>query len=149
MTEAEKSVFRLIEKSDIGGTVLSYSGIMPEGWNYSAPQGCYQDPVIEIPNRVKISDKYLYNLDISPQDKCGIISKMYVSMFYNAQKKKSIGFERKDDDSFDFEFFYGDIDIKELANFSTDLQAMLFNMIVSHHNRRSKKILEELDAKQL
>lgn len=143
-SEVEEETLKLIEKCSSSATELSCAGIIDTtGRSYVASKGSFSNPLLEIPSRITINHKYLLNQDISVQDKCSIISKMFLNLYYNSKKKNSIGFGSDDSKSLDFGFFYGDIDIKEMDSFSSNMEAMLYTMMVNHHNRRSDQFIKE------
>ena len=131
-SEVEEETLKLIEKCT--------------GRSYVASKGSFSNPLLEIPSRITINHKYLLNQDISVQDKCSIISKMFLNLYYNSKKKNSIGFGSDDSKSLDFGFFYGDIDIKEMDSFSSNMEAMLYTMMVNH-NRRSDQFIKEAEKR--
>ena len=144
MSEVEEETLKLIEKCSSSATELSCAGIIDTtGRSYVASKGSFSNPLLEIPSRITINHKYLLNQDISAQDKCSIISKMFLNLYYNSKKKNRIGFGSDDSKSLDFGFFYGDIDIKEMESFSSNMEAMLYTMMVNHHNRRSDQFIKE------
>ena len=71
---------------------------------------------------------------------------MFLNLYYNSKKKNSIGFGSDDSKSLDFGFFYGDIDIKEMDSFSSNMEAMLYTMMVNH-NRRSDQFIKEAEKR--
>ena len=124
-SEVEEETLKLIEKCSSSATELSCAGIIDTtGRSYVASKGSFSNPLLEIPSRITINHKYLLNQDISVQDKCSIISKMFLNLYYNSKKKNSIGFGSDDSKSLDFGFFYGDIDIKEMDSFSSNMEAI-------------------------
>lgn len=146
-SEVEEETLKLIEKCSSSATELSCAGIIDTtGRSYVAPKGIFSNPLLEIPSRITINHKYLLNQDISVQDKCSIISKMFLNLYYNSKKKNSIGFGSDDSKSLDFGFFYGDIDIKEMDSFSSNMEAMLYTMMVNH-NRRSDQFIKEAEKR--
>lgn len=146
-SEVEEETLKLIEKCSSSATELSCAGIIDTtGRSYVAPKGSFSNPLLEIPSRITINHKYLLNQDISVQDKCSIISKMFLNLYYNSKKKNSIGFGSDDSKSLDFGFFYGDIDIKEMDSFSSNMEAMLYTMMVNH-NRRSDQFIKEAEKR--
>lgn len=146
-SEVEEETLKLIEKCSSSATELSCAGIIDTtGRSYVAPKGSFSNPLLEIPSRITIKHKYLLNQDISVQDKCSIISKMFLNLYYNSKKKNSIGFGSDDSKSLDFGFFYGDIDIKEMDSFSSNMEAMLYTMMVNH-NRRSDQFIKEAEKR--
>lgn len=146
-SEVEEETLKLIEKCSSSATELSCAGIIDTtGRSYVAPKGTFSNPLLEIPSRITINHKYLLNQDISVQDKCSIISKMFLNLYYNSKKKNSIGFGSDDSKSLDFGFFYGDIDIKEMDSFSSNMEAMLYTMMVNH-NRRSDQFIKEAEKR--
>ena len=147
-SEVEEETLKLIEKCSSSATELSCAGIIDTtGRSYVASKGSFSNPLLEIPSRITINHKYLLNQDISVQDKCSIISKMFLNLYYNSKKKNSIGFGSDDSKSLDFGFFYGDIDIKEMDSFSSNMEAMLYTMMVNHHNRRSDQFIKEAEKR--
>ncbi len=146
-SEVEEETLKLIEKCSSSATELSCAGIIDTtGRSYVASKGSFSNPLLEIPSRITINHKYLLNQDISVQDKCSIISKMFLNLYYNSKKKNSIGFGSDDSKSLDFGFFYGDIDIKEMDSFSSNMEAMLYTMMVNH-NRRSDQFIKEAEKR--
>ena len=146
-SEVEEETLKLIEKCSSSATELSCAGIIDTtGRSYVAPKGTFSNPLLEIPSRITINHKYLLNQDISVQDKCSIISKMFLNLYYNSKKKNSIGFGSDDSKSLDFGFFYGDIDIKEMDSFFSNMEAMLYTMMVNH-NRRSDQFIKEAEKR--
>lgn len=146
-SEVEEETLKLIEKCSSSATELSCAGIIDTtGRSYVASKGTFSNPLLEIPSRITINHKYLLNQDISVQDKCSIISKMFLNLYYNSKKKNSIGFGSDDSKSLDFGFFYGDIDIKEMDSFSSNMEAMLYTMMVNH-NRRSDQFIKEAEKR--
>ena len=146
-SEVEEETLKLIEKCSSSATELSCAGIIDTtGRSYVASKGSFSNPLLEIPSRITINHKYLLNQDISVQDKCSIISKMFLNLYYNSKKKNSIGFGSDDSKSLAFGFFYGDIDIKEMDSFSSNMEAMLYTMMVNH-NRRSDQFIKEAEKR--
>ena len=146
-SEVEEETLKLIEKCSSSATELSCAGIIDTtGRSYVASKGSFSNPLLEIPSRITINHKYLLNQDISVQDKCSIISKMFLNLYYKKKKKNSIGFGSDDSKSLDFGFFYGDIDIKEMDSFSSNMEAMLYTMMVNH-NRRSDQFIKEAEKR--
>ncbi|PWL72086.1 MAG: hypothetical protein DBY23_01995 [Bacillota bacterium] len=146
-SEVEEETLKLIEKCSSSATELSCAGIIDTtGRSYVASKGSFSNPLLEIPSRITINHKYLLNQDISVQDKCSIISKMFLNLYYNSKKKNSISFGSDDSKSLDFGFFYGDIDIKEMDSFSSNMEAMLYTMMVNH-NRRSDQFIKEAEKR--
>lgn len=148
-SETEKEVLKLIEKSGFSAIDITCAGVMNNGGSYVAPKGSFSKSVLEIPSRVGINNKILLNQDISIQDKCSIISKMFLNMYYRSKKKESIGFSQNDKQSFDFDFFYGDINIKDMESFSSNMEGMLYTMLVNHHNRRTEQFINEVNSKKI
>lgn len=87
-SEVEEETLKLIEKCSSSATELSCAGIIDTtGRSYVASKGSFSNPLLEIPSRITINHKYLLNQDISVQDKCSIISKMFLNLYYNSKKK--------------------------------------------------------------
>ena len=151
-SELEEETLELIEICDFGATELSCAGIFDTDHTYVAKKGSTTNSLLEIPSRIYINTKYSLNQDITIQDKCSIISKMFLNLYYNSKKKNNIGFGSDSLDSskgLNFEFFYGDIDIKEIEKFSSNMEAMLCAMIVNHHCRRSSQLIKEVEQKKM
>lgn len=80
-SEVEEETLKLIEKCSSSATELSCAGIIDTtGRSYVASKGSFSNPLLEIPSRITINHKYLLNQDISVQDKCSIISKMFLNL---------------------------------------------------------------------
>ena len=149
MSEEEAATLKLIEKCSSSATELSCAGILDDnGGSYVAPKGSISNPLVEIPSRISIKPKFLLNQDISVQDKCIIIAKVFLDLYYNSKKKNSIGFGEDDSKSFDFDFCYGDINIEEMESFSQNMEAMIYTMLANHNKRRSEQFLKEVEQER-